>query len=347
MKVTIFAIVLGVFILFCVACAFSKVNPEKLDVEPNRRKDPTYHSGADWYLDPIQYMNPQRWNLAGTKEGFKIGGKTVGEISAIGGVTLSDNTFGYCDPSNIIVKTDAAGSNCPTVNAPTAEGSTADVPLAGDTEAEEVELIKEAEALGAEKEILAQESHVPPRTYWKNLSTAPAPSNADVDALASAKLLNFLSQTSSTTPTLPTILTEWMAKNAPKPEEAPYQALAPSNQCPYLSAYQPQQPHAQSPLPDYRGEYPKDEPVQTSPSEMKPGISSYNTSTVFIPPPIGGGQPKNTGSNMNSCPEPAPCPACARCPEPSFDCKKVPNYSSTNSEYLPMPVLNDFSTFGM
>jgi hypothetical protein len=25
----------------------------------------------------------------------------------------------------------------------------------------------------------------------------------------------------------------------------------------------------------------------------------------------------------------------------------VPNYASTNSEYLPMPVLSDFSTFGM
>ena len=41
------------------------------------------------------------------------------------------------------------------------------------------------------------------------------------------------------------------------------------------------------------------------------------------------------------------CPACARCPEPAFDCKKVPNYSAVNNSYLPMPVLNDFSTFGM
>jgi hypothetical protein len=42
-----------------------------------------------------------------------------------------------------------------------------------------------------------------------------------------------------------------------------------------------------------------------------------------------------------------PCPAPQRCPEPAFDCKKVPNYSAVNSSYLPMPVLNDFSTFGM
>ena len=42
-----------------------------------------------------------------------------------------------------------------------------------------------------------------------------------------------------------------------------------------------------------------------------------------------------------------PCPACARCPEPAFDCKKVPNYNSVNNQYLPVPVLNNFSSFGM
>ena len=42
-----------------------------------------------------------------------------------------------------------------------------------------------------------------------------------------------------------------------------------------------------------------------------------------------------------------PCPPCERCPEPSFECKKVPNYSSIAvDEYMPKPVLNDFSTFG-
>lgn len=46
-----------------------------------------------------------------------------------------------------------------------------------------------------------------------------------------------------------------------------------------------------------------------------------------------------------SCP---PCPPCARCPEPSFDCKKVPNYSSSNvGNYLPKPMLADFSNFSI
>jgi hypothetical protein len=85
------------------------------------------------------------------------------------------------------------------------------------------------------------------------------------------------------------------------------------------------------------------------------------TSTVFIPPPKGLLTVENNSYDTNSnyesveskskstatCPEPSPCPPCGRCPEPSFDCKKVPNYASTNSEYLPMPVLSDFSQFGM
>ena len=44
-----------------------------------------------------------------------------------------------------------------------------------------------------------------------------------------------------------------------------------------------------------------------------------------------------------------PCPPCARCPEPAFDCKKVPNYDINTPEvldkYLPKPILTDFSKF--
>lgn len=49
-------------------------------------------------------------------------------------------------------------------------------------------------------------------------------------------------------------------------------------------------------------------------------------------------------NDTTKCP---PCPACARCPEPAFDCKKVPNYKAFNQNYMPMPVLSDFSSFGM
>ena len=59
---------------------------------------------------------------------------------------------------------------------------------------------------------------------------------------------------------------------------------------------------------------------------------------------------KGTISQMNqqkekpeTCP---PCPACERCPEPAFECKKVPNYRSPSiGQYMPMPILTDFSKF--
>jgi hypothetical protein len=63
--------------------------------------------------------------------------------------------------------------------------------------------------------------------------------------------------------------------------------------------------------------------------------STSSISSYFSSPP----------SSSEKCP---PCPSCARCPEPAFDCKKVPNYNSVgSSKYLPMPVMSDFSTFGM
>lgn len=37
-----------------------------------------------------------------------------------------------------------------------------------------------------------------------------------------------------------------------------------------------------------------------------------------------------------------PCPPCARCPEPAFECKKVPNYNATN-EWLPGLNFSQFS----
>ena len=61
--------------------------------------------------------------------------------------------------------------------------------------------------------------------------------------------------------------------------------------------------------------------------------------------PACGNSDSSSSSSQEKCP---PCPSCARCPEPAFDCKKVPNYNSvSSSKYLPMPVMSDFSTFGM
>lgn len=54
-------------------------------------------------------------------------------------------------------------------------------------------------------------------------------------------------------------------------------------------------------------------------------------------------QNATSSNNDDSCP---PCPPCKRCPEPVFTCEKRINYRSPNvGDYLPLPVLNDFSTF--
>ena len=59
----------------------------------------------------------------------------------------------------------------------------------------------------------------------------------------------------------------------------------------------------------------------------------------------------NPSPSSSSCAKAAPvppCPPCERCPEPSFDCKRVPNYNSASiNQYLPRPVMADFSQFGM
>lgn len=50
-------------------------------------------------------------------------------------------------------------------------------------------------------------------------------------------------------------------------------------------------------------------------------------------------------SNLDKKDHPA-CPPCERCPEPAVTCERVVNYRSPNiGKFLPMPVLNDFSTF--
>lgn len=86
-------------------------------------------------------------------------------------------------------------------------------------------------------------------------------------------------------------------------------------------------------------------PTTVNRSQIPPGDEDLYILKSQIVPPVCPACPSST-----ACPrqEPCqPCPPCARCPEPSFECKKVPNYSSMDNQYLPRPVLNDFSAFGM
>ena len=62
-----------------------------------------------------------------------------------------------------------------------------------------------------------------------------------------------------------------------------------------------------------------------------------------VVPPVCPACPQTTGCpKTNAC---QPCAPCARCPEPSFDCKKVPNYNAIGRNALPMAYLNSFSAF--
>ena len=92
-------------------------------------------------------------------------------------------------------------------------------------------------------------------------------------------------------------------------------------------------------------------------SELLPNDSVYNNKndyilkTKLVPPVCPACPPVQacpTNKKCPPCPAPEPiqpCPPCARCPEPAFECKKVPNYNSTNKDFLPRPLLNDFSKF--
>jgi hypothetical protein len=122
-------------------------------------------------------------------------------------------------------------------------------------------------------------------------------------------------------------------------QPASYTTQPPPTQIPQTNqtTQSPDQPQSQPvPYSSYASQPLPSDQSQTQP--VQSSIQAYNTDTVFL------SSPQSINSN---CPSPQPCPPCGRCPEPSFDCKKVPNYASTNSEYLPVPVLNDFSQFGM
>jgi len=92
---------------------------------------------------------------------------------------------------------------------------------------------------------------------------------------------------------------------------------------------------------------PGDEDLYMLKSRMVPPSSPAGGNATTNPSPNSG-----SGSGSGSCncaPAPVPpCPPCERCPEPAFDCKRVPKYNSaSSSKYLPLPVLADFSQFGM
>ncbi len=111
---------------------------------------------------------------------------------------------------------------------------------------------------------------------------------------------------------------------------------------------------------DYSSSLPKGIPK----SMIPPGNEDlYILKSEVVPPVCPACPPPILKCNDDK--PPPPCPPCARCPEPRFDCKKVPNYGSGNlganyfggggqfgsmpsvsGNFLPYPSVSNYSTFG-
>jgi hypothetical protein len=128
--------------------------------------------------------------------------------------------------------------------------------------------------------------------------------------------------------------TNYMLDTTPNP-------ISTSSPYPGTSSY-----NTYSPPNDYTSALPRGIPG----SMIPPGQEDLYILKSEVVPPVCPKCPSFFGMGGSKYKDPKkcpPCPACARCPEPSFECKKVPNYNAVNNMTLPVPVLSDFSTFGM
>ena len=81
-------------------------------------------------------------------------------------------------------------------------------------------------------------------------------------------------------------------------------------------------------------------------SQIPPGEEDLYILKSQVVPPVCPKCPSPICPAMDESKCPA-CPACARCPEPQFECKKTFTAAAFNPQYAPVPVLSNFSTFGM
>ena len=112
--------------------------------------------------------------------------------------------------------------------------------------------------------------------------------------------------------------------------------------------------------PDYSSSLPKGIPK----SMIPPGNEDLYILKSEVVPPVCPACPPPILKCGDDKPPP-PCPPCARCPEPRFDCKKVPNYGSgnlganyfggggqfgsmpaTSGNFLPYPSVSNYNSFG-
>lgn len=82
-------------------------------------------------------------------------------------------------------------------------------------------------------------------------------------------------------------------------------------------------------------------------SQIPPGQEDQYILKSKIVPPVCPACPTTCPTKKSECP---PCPACEACPEPTVECKRVAKYKRPTKESktrYPVPVLNDFSQFGI
>ena len=90
-------------------------------------------------------------------------------------------------------------------------------------------------------------------------------------------------------------------------------------------------------------------PQGVSRSQILPGEEDLYILKSQVVPPVCPKCPdpivqSSDSTDVTKCPA---CPACMRCQESPYECKKVPTYKAFNQDYMPVPVLSDFSGFGM
>jgi hypothetical protein len=108
--------------------------------------------------------------------------------------------------------------------------------------------------------------------------------------------------------------------------------------------------YAEAPTSNDSNQYDSSLPPGIPASQIPSGQEDlYILKSQVVPPvcPVCPASKNNSNNDPDGEPKCQPCPPCARCPEPSFECKKVPNYNAINNSYLPQPIINDFSSFGM
>jgi hypothetical protein len=124
----------------------------------------------------------------------------------------------------------------------------------------------------------------------------------------------------------------------PTNTSSPYSSYSEEYTSPYTQTSSPYTQSSPSTSYDYSNSLPPGIPM----SQIPPGQEDLYILKSEIVPPVCPAPVPAVQSSTEQC---APCPPCARCPQPNFECKKVPNYSSSNND-LPSASMSPYSTFG-